>query len=192
MARCGLLAETIMNKLHFSQADQKDIQSIASLHAQSWRENYKGCVADDYLEKRVDAERLTIWTERLTNPRENQWILLVKSNEALVGFICLYQDNHAEYGTLIDNLHVDSNFKGQGIGTKLMKKAVEWVMQNNSNSAIYLEVLSKNSAAIGFYKSLGGKELAKTVWSAPCGSQVDELIFEWTTPKVLLNYIELK
>lgn len=46
-------------------AKMRDAPSIAALHADSWRRNYRGCYRDDYLDGDVDSERLQVWTERL-------------------------------------------------------------------------------------------------------------------------------
>ncbi len=175
-----------MNKIQFSEANIKDTQGIARLHAQSWRENYKGSVSDEYLTKQADADRLNIWTIRLTDPKPNQWVLKAELEQQLIGFICLYGEHHKEYGTMVDNLHVESKLKGQKIGTQLLNHAANWAKQNFPQLPVYLEVLKNNAAAIGFYQSLGGKYVGDAIWNAPCGTKVDELLYQWDSPEHLL------
>ncbi len=175
-----------MNPISFEQATTADVLAIAMLHSNSWRENYKGIVSDDYLENQVEQNRIDTWQSRFDDPKSNQWVLLAKADNELVGFICLYGEHHSQHGTIIDNLHVDSNFKGRGIGTQLLIKGAEWAKEYYPQSAVYLEVLSKNSAAIGFYQSLGGKHIGNAIWNAPCGTKVEELLYQWGRPESLL------
>lgn len=176
-----------MNLVSFEQATQEDVLPIAALHTKSWRENYNGIVSDGYLDNHVEKNRIETWQSRFEQPNSNQWVLLAKVDSELIGFICLYGEHHPERGTIIDNLHVSSSSKGLGIGTQLLKKGAEWAKEHYPQSAIYLEVLTKNTAAIGFYESLGGTYIGNAIWNAPCDTEVEELIYQWATPDLLIN-----
>lgn len=142
----------------FRMATDNDARSIAALHAKSWRQNYRGTFSDHFLDKEVVKERLSVWTNRLENPPENQFVLVADIDNELVGFVCGYIDDHLDYGTLIDNLHVDSEFIGQRIGERLMIQAVEYLKERDKTH-MYLWVLASNTRAIKFYERIGGKPL---------------------------------
>ena len=100
----------------FRPATAKDIYRIATLHTRSWRQNYQNVFSNQFLNDEVEHERFLVWNERLGNPSQNQFVQIAEKNKSLVGFVCGYYDDHPVYGTLIDNLHVDSRFIGQRIG----------------------------------------------------------------------------
>ncbi|MDX2319581.1 MAG: GNAT family N-acetyltransferase [Moritella sp.] len=169
------------------EASLKDLSDIAALHAQSWRENYSGALSAEYLNEHVSSDRTKIWTERLTNPSFNQYVLIAEDDGVLCGFVCVYGAKHPKYGTIIDNLHVNSSIKGQGLGTTLLIAAAKWAATNYKDHDLHLEVLELNENAIKFYKSLGGRNIALSYWDTPCGNKVKEFIYSWGTPEVLAN-----
>lgn len=169
-------------------ATESDIQSIAQLHAESWKQSYRGMLSDDYLDNLVDQERLDCWQQRLTNPTEGQYILLAEENNQLVGFICIFLHANPQWGTLIDNLHVRPNVKGKGIGKVLMKEISQWLLKNNHNEAIYLWVLEKNIPAQKFYDHIQGQncELCLVPVTPALGGQLSHFRYAWENPAALL------
>ena len=169
-----------------------DLDNIAHLHATSWQENYNEVLAESYLKKEVFKDRLAVWTERLNNPVENQLVLVVEQYEAdktntFCGFICVYGNNHQQYGTIIDNLHITGDSKGKGLGTQLISAAAQWADKHYQDSGIYLEVLECNHKARGFYEALGAKNEATAYWYTPCENKVKEFIYAWSMPKELIK-----
>ena len=169
------------------EATSEDAKQIAQLHTQSWRENYQGALTEEYLKYRADGEREAVWLKRFEQSPPNQLVLIGEWNHRFCGFICVFGNNHVKHGSVIDNLHVMSELKGSGIGTQLLKAAALWSEQNYPDLGLYLEVLACNPKAIGFYESLGAKFLQKACWDAPCGSKVDEFVYGWSRPKLLLE-----
>jgi ribosomal protein S18 acetylase RimI-like enzyme len=171
----------------FREATHKDISSIAHLHALSWQQNYSQVLSANYLNDNVFNDRIDIWRLRLNQPKTNQFVLLAENNGVLCGFICIYGHHHCKYGTIIDNLHVDSESKGKGLGTALIKAGATWAYQHFSESSIYLEVLQNNIKARGFYESLGANNIAQKVWHTPCGNKINEYIYHWQDIENLIN-----
>lgn len=94
----------------------------------------------------------------------------------------------AELGNLLDNLHVDGHYHGNGIAKQLMSMATQWLQANAKHPSIYLEVLSGNHHAIKVYEKLGAKRVKAGVWHAPCGSVVDEFVYQWSDKTQLSEY----
>ena len=65
-------------------------------------------------------------------------------------------------GTIYD-LFVLKEYRGRGIGTELMKSAIE-DLKNHGVDIVRLNVLSKNIRAIGLYEKFGFKEVLKTMY----------------------------
>jgi len=177
--------------LNIRHAEQKDLDNIAKLHAQSWRENYAGELSADYLENKVEEERMAVWQARFDKPTNNQLVLVAEINEEFCGFICAFGQQHPQYGTVVDNLHVKAGFKGQKIGTRLLNAMALWAKSHYANLGVYLEVLACNTKAIGFYQSLGAALLEQKYWDAPCGSRVNEYAYGWDCPDLLVSGSEI-
>ena len=166
-------------------AEYKDYERIAHLHAQSWQTYYQGILGADYLNNDVVDDRLVIWQTRLINPPFNQRVLIAEDNGTLCGFICAFGNHDYEKGTIVDALHIDSNYRGQGLGAALLVEMANWVEQYFPDNGIYLEVMAANAQAIAFYEHLGGNHTLERLWDAPCGNKVPELVYSWESAKRL-------
>ncbi|NOU51420.1 GNAT family N-acetyltransferase [Pseudoalteromonas sp. JBTF-M23] len=160
-------------------ASLEDLPNISQLHAESWQENYQDALSSEYLANQVFVERAALWQGRLNSPLANQLVLVAEIEGTFCGFICVFGAHHDNYGTLIDNLHVKSAAKGQGIGSKLLAAAFNWAHQHYPQHNIYLEVLACNPKAIAFYQFKGGQNIASGYWHTPCGNQVEEYVYSW-------------
>jgi hypothetical protein len=98
----------------YREATSKDSEQVALLHARSWKENYRGILREEYLNHEVEQDRLKVWRERLEHPKDNQYILLAEDNNIICGLACVYANHDPVWGSLLDNLHVLSTYKGQG------------------------------------------------------------------------------
>jgi GNAT superfamily N-acetyltransferase len=145
----------------FRKAEKTDAAAIANLHAESWRNTYRGILSDAYLDGDVFTERQAHWQKRMDAPTENQYVLVAENEGQLLGFICVYGADDAKWGSLIDNLHVHLDKKGQGIGKQLIQKAMVWAKENHPNQGVYLWVFEANTPSRGFYEAMGGTNVER-------------------------------
>ncbi|TQV86377.1 GNAT family N-acetyltransferase [Aliikangiella coralliicola] len=171
--------------MNYRNANYNDIDAIAELHAESWREIYRGILSDSFLNKEVLSERRQAWEEILGKPLDNQLVFLVESKSSLCGFICASGAKHPQLGTLIDNLHINRNYKGQGLGTRLLSTVAQWSLKNFPKAGLYLEVLEENHLARSFYESLGATNVSENYWHSPCNTKVKEFLYAWKSPAQL-------
>tara|TARA_R110000868_G_scaffold9349_7_gene46800 strand:+ start:9466 stop:9984 length:519 start_codon:yes stop_codon:yes gene_type:complete len=143
--------------VNFREAVFNDYKQIAALHVKSWQQNYRKDFSDHFLDNEAFQDRLVVWENRLKNPLPNQYVIVAEMEGVMVGFSCAFFDENSTYGTLLDNLHVVSEAKGMGVGTKLIRFIAKQSLAYNNKSGIYLWVLENNRSAIEFYKYLGGK-----------------------------------
>jgi len=168
-------------------ASSDDCAEIANLHIASWQENYNTVLSEHYLTDQIYSERRAVWESRFQSPQENQIVFVAKVEQQFAGFICLFGHKHQIYGSIIDNLHVVPCYKGLGVGKALLECAANWLLANYPDVGIYLEVLEVNQKAIAFYEHLGGVFLDNSVWHTPCGNDVNEFLYGWNNPKMLLS-----
>ena len=154
--------------LSFRAAGPDDAEAVALLHADSWRRHYRGAYADSFLDGDVVANRLAVWSARLASPTGGA-TLLAENSAGPVGFVHVVFDHDAKWGSLVDNLHVTRDRQGSGIGRALMVLAAGAVTERAAGTALYLWVLEQNTAAQGFYRTLGGTCADAAVVEPPGG-----------------------
>jgi ribosomal protein S18 acetylase RimI-like enzyme len=111
----------------------------------------------------------------------------------LVGFIHTVLDDEERWGALIDNLHVTTQRKGEGIGTRLLSAAAEVLLERRPSSGLFLWVLEQNRAAQAFYRARHGGCVERAPVQAPGGDATRlhgapaKLRYVWSDPSVLLS-----
>jgi ribosomal protein S18 acetylase RimI-like enzyme len=154
--------------MNLRPADPADADTIAHLHAESWRRHYREVYADSYLDGDVGAERRQVWSARLAAAGPTMTVLAEDDGEP-IGFVHVVFDHDPRWGSLIDNLHVRADHQRGGVGTALMARAADGVRERAAGPARYLWVLRANEAAQGFYRALGGRCVGEAAVSLPGG-----------------------
>ena len=166
---------------------EKDVAAIATLHAESWRSNYRNTLSDEYLEKHVYRERLLVWQERFSKPAQKpMFVLVAEANSMLTGFVCVFPDEDAVFGSFLDNLHVVPSMTCQEIGRKLLSDAAQRLVEDGSRAGLYLWVVEQNQKALRFYEKAGAQVVGSRVNSMPDSRQVRALRCYWSAPKMLV------
>lgn len=136
-------------------AGARDAAAIATLHTRSWREVYRGILPDAYLDHEVVGERLQYWTDALAAPGTG-FVLIARHDGAASGFIAVARDGEPGYDAVIDSLHVAAAWRGTGLGRRLIRRAAARLLAEGASS-VCLRVFDANTAAISFYRRLGGR-----------------------------------
>jgi GNAT superfamily N-acetyltransferase len=169
-----------MSQISLTAASAQDVDSIARLHAQSWRATYRGVLSDEFLDRGVVADRQEFWTARFAGvPSERRLVLQAVRDGMLLGFVCVLLDEEPKWGARLDNLHVSPEAKGTGIGYELFQAAREWIARVSPGTAMHLWCVERNDVARRFYDRQGGK-IVETA-GRPFGQQpsVPELRYWW-------------
>lgn len=169
------------------EATEADVVAIARLHAESWRATYRGVLSDDYLDNRVHDERLKVWQERFskTFPKP-MFVLLADFSTHLGGFVCVFPEEDARFGSFVDNLHVSRQHHRRGIGRRLMSEAAARLLRDGSSSGVYLWVVEQNQNAQRFYEKAGGIVSGPEKIATPDGHPAVAFRFHWPDPKLLI------
>jgi GNAT superfamily N-acetyltransferase len=173
--------------MQFREAQYHDAEAIAQLHANSWRQTYRGMMPDAFLDGDVVADRLQLWHDRLAHDRPNQFVCLVKDGANLVGFICAIGNEDPVWGSYIENMHVAQAYKRQGIGTELMQAAAVWLKGQHADLGVYLWAMEANDAARRFYGQLGGANVGTVDRLDPAGGSAPNCRYVWANPAALIS-----
>lgn len=169
-----------MSTIALTAASSQDIQSVAVLHAKSWRVAYRGMLPDDYLDQRAEPDRVAFWTARFASvPADRRLILKAGSDAALLGFVCVLLDAEPKWGARLDNLHVSPEAKGSGIGYALFQAAREWIVRVAPGTAMHLWCVERNHGARRFYDRQGGTIVETATRLVAQDLSVPELRYWW-------------
>lgn len=161
------------------QATLEDADALARLHANSWRQTYRGQLTDAFLDGPILEDRLALWRERLTQPSLHQGIWVATRADVPVGLACAYAQHDPQWGTLLENLHVAHEHKRQGVGQLLFATVRQWAMHSSQAPWLHLWVLASNHAAQRFYQGLDAEHKESGTWHAPDGSCLAQLCYVW-------------
>jgi GNAT superfamily N-acetyltransferase len=170
---------------HFRRALRADTERIALLHADSWRRTYRGSYRDEFLDGEAVRNRLEVWRSRLADDREDQFVYLAEADSRLLGFVCVFGNTDATWGSLIDNLHVSYESQRSGIGTSLMGGAAAWLESHHGQTGVYLWALEENLQARAFYERLGAVHAEMQQVENPGGGSSPSWRLAWARPKDL-------
>ncbi len=126
-----------------------DFETIAELHAASWRDAYRGLLPDVFIDYEMDGELKKYWRDIALSDDD---FVLVAENQEIVGFILVW----GEARPYIESLHVDPERRSGGVGESLMRAAAR-ELQSRGHSTAHLWVMTGNPRARAFYERLGGK-----------------------------------
>ena len=176
----------------FRVADPADAVAVAHLHANSWRQHYRGAYSDAFLDGDVVADRLAVWTGRLREPDPRRCTIIAEDG-SLVGFVNTVFDDDPTWGALLDNLHVADGHKRRGIGARLLAITAQAVIERPDATGLYVWVLEQNAEARAFYDARGGTCVARHPASPPGGiagrltGSPAKLRYAWREPALLLE-----
>ena len=169
-----------MSAISLTVASPADAEAIARLHAQSWRNAYRGMLADEYLDRHVVADRLEFWSTRFaTVAPDRRLVLKAIGDGTLMGFVCVLLDAEPQWGARLDNLHVSPESKGTGIGYALFQAAREWLASVSPDTAMHLWCVERNHVARRFYDRQGGKIVETATRPVAQELAVPELRYWW-------------
>jgi ribosomal protein S18 acetylase RimI-like enzyme len=173
-------------------AEADDAAGLARLHADSWQRHYRGAFSDAFLDGDVAGYLLTRWAGRLSAPDPQARTIVAELDGEVVGLAHTQLGENADWGALLDNLHVFSGLKRLGIGTRMLALTAQAVLDSAPASGLYLWVLEQNAGARAFYTARGGTCVETSLVSPPGGDPTRlngsprSLRFVWPDPSRLL------
>jgi len=154
-----------------------DAVNLADTHDQAWRTAYQGLIPGLELEKLIVRRGPSWWDTAI---RRGSRISLLMFGDEIAGY-ANYGRNRAKslpYAGEIYELYLKPEYQGLGFGRRLFSNAKRDLAQSGHTSMV-VWVLSDNEPAVGFYRALGGRTIARS--TERFGQKVlDKLAFAWT------------
>lgn len=157
---------------------KNDLRGIIEVQKLTWLDRYTndnlGITKEDilkhYKKKSTPAYLEKRW-KKFNNPLNPNWIAL--SDGKVIGWIGCSVDKH-KIGSF--GLYVLPEFQSQGIGGKLLRVALEWLLQNSQT--IEIGVLQYNHKAIKFYEKYGFTILDKKEDFSIGGKRIEDIVIK--------------
>ena len=153
------------------RAGDGDRAAIAAIHAESWRDTYRGVLPDSLLDAEIDGIMAERWAAQPITPADA--VLVAESEGAVLGF-CASWDGESAY---VDNLHVRADARSQGLGRRLLAETARHFLAQGRSRA-HLHVVVANPRARALYLALGGRP-AGVVDKNLYGTMVPNERIEW-------------
>lgn len=147
-------------RIEIEPATPDDAEVMCSIRDEAWLATYPNeKLGITEANVRVNAQgldgefvpRRVAWLkDKITNTDGNWKAYVGKVDDEVRGFVIASTDDKGR--NFLNSIYVKPRFQGEGIGSKLMQKALDWLGRDED---IYLEVANYNDNAISFYERLG-------------------------------------
>lgn len=163
-----------------------DVQAIADVHVQCWRETYRGIMPDDLLAALDVAARRRLWTRTIKHRRFDTFVCTGKASAGIVGFACNgpRTDVPEPYEGEFRAVYILQEAHGEGLGRGLMGTMAAALVARGFGSAA-LRVVRDSHATRAFYQHLGGVEVSGGSHKVE-GISIAEVVYGWPDISVLV------
>ncbi len=149
-----------------------DLGAVGRVHANSRWAAYDGLVPAEALATVTPETQTEFWRERMSLPASSAFV--AERDGEVVGFVALLE---TEEGTELSAIHVLPHVVGTGVGSALMKAAVEHTRAHGSE-ALHLLVIEGNERARNFYTRTGWRLTGTVGMHELGGTQVEIVRYE--------------
>ena len=140
-------------KMELRELNEKDLESLIKLY-----KHLDGANGNFTAE---DARK--IWKTEIEGNKKIKYFGAVENGKVISTCYCLIIPNLTRLGSsiaFVENVVTDSEYRGQGLGRKVMEMAIEFARENNCYKVI-LQSASFRKEAHQFYKNLGFDDESK-------------------------------
>ncbi len=167
-------------------AGPSDAEEMARVHVVSWRETYRGLLADAFLARMSEPGFARRFRRGLTDPGDS--VTLVGADRfGLVAYAQGAASRRRVPGEAeISTLYVLRQAQGAGLGKQLMTSLARALATQGATS-LMISVLRDNLRARGFYEHLGGEPEAARQEPGPGGRLLYEVAYRWADIRNLIG-----
>ena len=170
------MSSTILIEVRPARAS--DATAIAATHDEAWRAAYQGIIPGAELEKLINRRGPNWWDSAI---RKGSRVSVLSFGDRVAGY-ANYGRNRARslhFEGEIYELYLRPEFQGLGFGRRLFTSAKRDLVQSGLKSMV-IWALSDNEPAVDFYRTLGGRMVARSSESFGTKS-LDKVAFAWNS-----------
>jgi ribosomal protein S18 acetylase RimI-like enzyme len=164
--------------IEIRRAKPSDAPGVAETHDEAWRATYQGVIPGIELGKLINRRGPDWWQSAIS---KGSRISILAFGDKVAGY-ANYGRNRARslfYDGEIYELYLRPEYQGLGFGRRLFTATRRDLAQSGLKSLV-VWALSDNEPAVGFYRTLGGKAVARS--SERFGERsLDKVAFAWNS-----------
>ena len=161
------------------KATARDAKAIAGVHVDTWRDTYAGIIPDRILLGMSHRRHSAAWSVECGKRRDRHTVMVAEDSRA--GVVGFGSGGRARYVNLpydgeVHTLYVLTDYRGQGVGKRLLGGLFGALLESGSRSAL-IWVLADNPARF-FYQAMGGTWVAvrtEKLW----GTSLPAMAYGW-------------
>jgi len=162
--------------IEIRRAKPSDAPAVAETHDEAWRATYQGVIPGIELGKLINRRGPDWWQSAIS---KGSRISILAFGDKVAGY-ANFGRNRARslfYDGEIYELYLRPEYQGLGFGRRLFTATRRDLAQSGLKSLV-VWALSDNEPAVGFYRNLGGKAVARS--SERFGERsLDKVAFAW-------------
>jgi len=141
-----VLGAPVMKKLHIRAASMADLDTFFK-----WA-NLPEIRENSFHPKLIEFDEHVKWfTEKIND--EKTIILIGSYGNQLIGQVRFEEKNQATFEI---DIHIDSEFKGQGYGKSILSNSIQFIQENFiGHFQVFAQIFVTNTASIKTFKSCG-------------------------------------
>ena len=140
------------------QATIADAEGISKVQIGTWREAYRGIVADSILDSMDPEETAEMYRQRISSPMPYRKVAFIGNQIVGFSFFGWKSDITFKNDWFLYALYVLPEYQGLGIGRSLLMSAKETGIENSANRMVF-GVLVGNDRSREFYDRSGAIHL---------------------------------
>lgn len=143
-----------IDNINIRNANQKDIEQIATIKVSGWQHAYTDIIEKDYLDNMNISEQI----DKYTNQYSLNDVFVAELDGKILGFCRVYDYDTPPFDDIdceIREIYVRPDIKRMGIGSKLFKYTLN-LFKEKGKKKLYLGVFENNYKARNFYEKMGG------------------------------------
>lgn len=172
------------------KATVEDAEDIAKVHVESWKSAYRGIISDDYLNRLKVEDRLNLWINSLSDPKDDAPVFVAVNGEGnIIGFASfgIEREKKKEKEGELYAIYLLNESKGKKVGTLLFRSGVQELIKYKFQS-VRVWVLAENPSK-RFYEKFDPRMVVSK--NIQIGSALyEEIAYQWDNIEELLNNLE--
>jgi len=162
-------------KLSVREGAAPDLERVTDIKVRSWADTYGSLLEPDVLRPFLDRDQQLAYLRQAAALPTTTLLVAQDASGSVVGFALAYLEPGQE--PWLESLHVESNLRGHGIGTLLMRSLAAQLKARGHNT-LRLGVIVGNVGAARLYERLGATLVGvePVSWAKGVGHQ----IYRWS------------